>query len=96
MSTRETLVAELRKLPRTIWRDVVIRRAERGSYHDFDSHLALPKVELVRDLDRAGFRGLAERARAGEFDERPSAGDVEQFRNWIGPDIWDSISRQLS
>lgn len=46
----------------------VIDMARRGHWSDFDSPLALPKMELVKMLETDGHRELAKRAAEGEFD----------------------------
>jgi len=44
------------------------KKARSGYYDDFKSPLATPIVQLVIDLEAAGKRELANRARNGEFD----------------------------
>lgn len=68
MSTKTALVDELEKLKRS---DVglVISRAREGFYHDFESPIATPKVQLVRDLRSVGLEELARRVMNGDFDE---------------------------
>jgi hypothetical protein len=46
----------------------MIDRAEAGYYGDFTSPLATPITQLVMDALKAGLKGIAERAKEGEFD----------------------------
>ena len=48
--------------------DTMIARAKEGYYSDYDSPLALPCIELVRDLEKIQATGLSIRAKNGEFD----------------------------
>jgi hypothetical protein len=48
--------------------EAIIRRAKRNEFNDYFSESAMPIVDLVRALEKAGFRALATRARNGEFD----------------------------
>lgn len=84
-STKVELVAELRRLPPSAARTVLIDRARSGVYHDFESEHACPKMELVADLERAaGFMGsersrrelleLVGRVKAGDFDDEGPGG----------------------
>ena len=93
MSTTTTLVCALRKLPRSIRRDALIRNAERGHYHDFRSPFAAPKTLLLEDLRRAGAHELMTRAAAGEFDERPAAHDLARLQSWLAPDVFRAVLR---
>jgi hypothetical protein len=52
-------------------------RARDGYYSDFDSPLALPIMQLVKDLRAAGHHALAGRAADGEFDAT-----AEESRAW--------------
>lgn len=79
MSTTTTLVEALLRKPRSALRDELVKRALAGTYHDWKSTLSLPKSQLVADLERAGYRELAARTRAGEFDEEPDEADNAAF-----------------
>jgi hypothetical protein len=74
-STKTDLVAELSadldRFPKRYRECVerVIERAKQGVYHDFESHLPMPKVMLDADLRLLGFDLLAEQVRDGEYDE---------------------------
>jgi hypothetical protein len=43
-------------------------KARIGFYDDFKSPMVTPRAHLVKDLEAASRRDLAERARKGEFD----------------------------
>jgi hypothetical protein len=46
----------------------MIKKAEDGYYGDFTSPLGFPIKALVNDAMTHGLTGIADRARAGEFD----------------------------
>lgn len=50
----------------------LILRARGGYYHDFLSPLAMPEVQLMNDLRRAGHPAFAARVLDGEFDASPA------------------------
>jgi hypothetical protein len=80
--TRVELVAELiERLPRcgaTKSAKVrsIIAGAKAAHFHDFKSHLPMPKVSLVMLLREAGLQAIATRVIAGEFDETADAEDI--------------------
>ncbi|HLF25677.1 MAG TPA: hypothetical protein VJG32_05030 [Anaerolineae bacterium] len=51
----------------------LIQRARAGYYDEAHSPLALPIIQLIRDLTAAGYPDLVRRARRGEFD---AAGEI--------------------
>jgi len=67
--TKTTLVDDLLTKPASPLRDAIIRRAKRGHYHDLETTVATPKMELDYDLRQAGFNDLADKARAGDYDD---------------------------
>jgi len=73
--TRIHLVKELEaRLPRgntSITSDLlqIIAKAKAGYYHDFESPVATPKMELVKDLRDVGFTDIASRVINGDYDE---------------------------
>lgn len=67
--TLTRLVRDLERKPPNALRDDILERARRAYYHDFLTDLPLPKVQLVADLERYGFRDLARKARRGEYDD---------------------------
>ena len=51
---------------------VIIEKAKKGVYHDFETPLATPKVQLVSDLKEVKLKltdDIAQRVVHGEFDE---------------------------
>jgi hypothetical protein len=84
MGTKDTLVAELEKLPASKHRDTIIARAKAGTYHDFESEVDLPKIMLVTDLRRAGFDELAQQVMNGAFDDKLTARHGQQLADKIG------------
>lgn len=46
----------------------MIQRARDGYYSDFDSEIALPIVQLVKDAERHGLYAIARQAKAGKYD----------------------------
>jgi len=46
----------------------IVNRASQGYYDDYLTPLLDPKTQLAKDLTQAGFPHLAERVRAGEWD----------------------------
>jgi hypothetical protein len=62
---RNRLVSALREAGAS---QELIDKADSGYYGDFTSPLATPIAQLVIDANDAGLRGIAARARDGEFD----------------------------
>lgn len=54
----------------------MIKKAREGYYDDFKSNLASPIIQLVNDLTKLGFIGLATRAKNGEFDASKEESDA--------------------
>lgn len=46
----------------------MIKRARQGYYDDYNTSIQFPIIQLVRDLEAAGYPEIAERARNGEWD----------------------------
>ena len=67
--TKTTLVNDLMERPDSLQRDVMVKRAKAGDYHDFESQIPSPKVMLHRDATLAGYEEIAEKAFNGEYDE---------------------------
>jgi hypothetical protein len=87
-STKIELVEELRALPSLNPKiDRIIKAAENGEYHDYQSTRDFPKVELVFELREAGCVDLARRVEAGEFDEEPTEEDVSNITQEYVDDI---------
>lgn len=47
----------------------VLKRAQRGYYHDYETSIATPKIALDRDLREMGLIDLADKVRNGDYDE---------------------------
>lgn len=75
MSTKTKLVMDL--MSRLLGTDTqfgpqiqdIIYRARAGWYHDFESELVTPKMQLVIDLKQAGLDDLVEKVKLGDYDE---------------------------
>jgi hypothetical protein len=71
--TVKKLVDALEKSNAPGW---MVRKAERGQYHDFLSDSATPILDLVRDCDKTkGLKKFSRRTRAGEFDATHAEGE---------------------
>ena len=46
----------------------IIKRCRNGHYHDFATKIAMPKMEMHRDLLEVGLVSVDERMQNGEFD----------------------------
>lgn len=71
-----------------------ITRARNGKYHDWESDLDMPKVQLVMDL--MACRGVdlsdvIQRVKDGEWDEDPTVAQLEELRLEIGPEEFDKM-----
>jgi hypothetical protein len=64
VNAKQLLISELQK--RNL--DAMAKKAIAGEYSDFGSPYATPVIELIRELEAAGHRDLADRARNGDFD----------------------------
>jgi hypothetical protein len=58
----------------------MIERAKEGYYSDYDSPIATPCIQLVKDLDAIGAKELSKRARDGEFDATKEESDAWWLR----------------
>lgn len=68
MKTKTILIEDLLTKPQTPARDELIVLARRGVYHDFETTIATPKMQLRRDLLAAGFEDLANKVVEGYYD----------------------------
>lgn len=75
MGTMDQLVEDLLRLPPSSFRDELVKKALAGHYHDYKTTVAMPKVELARDLARYGYRNLARRVIRGDYDDEPDQED---------------------
>ena len=74
-STKERLVEALR------WAGApqdMVQKAGQGYYDDYESEIATPIIQLVKDCHAAGLPALAQRAINGEFD-----GSREEADAWF-------------
>lgn len=72
----------------------VIRGARSGKYHDWDSSLTTPKVQLVQDLRSVravDLSDLVARVIDGEFNEDPTPAQLEELRQEVGPEYYDRL-----
>jgi hypothetical protein len=90
--TKTDLVRDLEAKGPSRLRDALIEKARSGHYHDFDSPLPAPKIQLVTELTEAGFMDLASKVMAGDYDnESPSVQQEEEMRASLGPSVFDAI-----
>lgn len=68
----------------------MVARARAGYYDDYKSPLAFPCMQLVADLEQAGQRDLAARARHGEWD-----GTKEEAEAWAASPDGQAAFRDL-
>jgi hypothetical protein len=97
----DKLVEDLARKPPDSLRDELIRNALLGRYHDFKSTLDMPKVALVSDLERFGYRDLARKAIRGDYDDRPDAEDTAAFGNMLAADpalaqLWEQLQKETT
>lgn len=91
-STKKDLLEDLRKKPRDIKRDLIMSLASAGHYHDFDTKLGAPKMQLVKDLRAAGFEDLALKTINGAYDdEYPTPEQAEELRKEVGAELYDEV-----
>jgi hypothetical protein len=91
-STKKELIEDLWKKPHSLKRQAILKRAGAGHYHDFETEIAAPKIQLVTDLRDAGFMDLAEKTIDGAYDdESPTIEQQEELRREFGPDAYDRL-----
>ena len=91
-TTKKDLLEDLWKKPHSFRRSLLLKRAAAGHYHDFDSELAAPKMQLVEDLRLAGFEDLAQKTIDGGYDdEEPTLEQAEELRREVGADVYDEF-----
>jgi hypothetical protein len=90
MTTREKLAQAIREVATEPRHERLANRAEEGYYDDFLSPLATPIVQLVRDAMQMGLHGIAERAKAGEFDST-----LEEAEAWRRSPEGQEVFREL-
>lgn len=91
-TTKKDLVEDLWKKPHSFKRGLILKLAKAGHYHDFDTKLEAPKMQLVADLRAAGFDDLAQKTIDGAYDdEYPNAEQQEELRREIGAELYDEV-----
>jgi hypothetical protein len=91
-TTKKELLEDLWDKPYSLRRAEIERRAKRGDYHDFDTTLAAPKMELVKDLRSAGFDDLVQKVLDGAYDdESPTVEQLEEMRREFGAEAFDAV-----
>lgn len=66
----------------------LITQAKQGFYHDFDTPLPMPKVQLHRDLLATELPHLAKRVTEGAYnDEPPTAEQAKELMDMLTPDL---------
>jgi hypothetical protein len=63
------LVRDLNEKPDSVQKEVMIKRAEGGSYHCLKSQMPAPKIFLHSDCILSGYDDIAEKVFEGEYDE---------------------------
>lgn len=96
MGTMDKLVEDLLHKPPSSLRTELVTNALSGRYHDYRSTLAFPKVQLVLELERYGFRDLARRAKRGDYDDEPDADDHASMGKLLAEnpelaDLWERM-----
>lgn len=87
-----TLIADLEAAAPSYWRDEILKRAKKRRYHCFsETGYDLPKVMLVKHLEGAGLRALADAAKNGRYDQ-PS----EEATKWAQTDEAKRVFAQLA
>lgn len=76
METRMRLAQAIREVATEARHERLAVRAEAGHYDDYRSPLATPIIQLVKDATQMGLHGIAERAKAGEFDGTKAEADA--------------------
>jgi len=66
--TKTLLIEDLKKQPESPQRNRIIERAQIGFYHDFECSIATPKIQLVMDLNDAGFNDMGNDVKQGKYD----------------------------
>lgn len=72
----------------------VIERARAGKYHDWESDLDTPKLQLVSDLlacKGVDVLDIIEMVKEDVFDEDPTPAQLEELRADVGPEMYDEM-----
>jgi hypothetical protein len=86
-STKVELVEDLAELikangghPKAYLLGDIMAAAQKGTYHDFESELATPKIQLVRDLTGiSGTEQIINKVKNGDYDEPPTEEQSRQL-----------------
>lgn len=84
--TMTGLVEDLLRKHKDPLREELLTNARRGLYHDFKSPLPTPKIRLVTDLERYGYRDLARNARRNEYADEPDAAEQAEVDAFAASD----------
>ena len=94
-TTLKELVSDLQAKPKSTERDYLIILARSGYYHDFQTELAAPKIQLAVDLMKVGYPDLAEKVKQGAYDDEvPTVEQVTQIRKDVGSRVFDLLMRR--
>lgn len=84
-NTKVDLVRDLEEVAQEIMDETtlnkimrIVRNAERGMYHDFDSELATPKMQLHVDLLAAGLTEIDKKMQNGDYDDESPTSEQEK------------------
>ena len=61
-------MTDLMMKPKSAARDQVEKKAKAKTYHDFESSLATPKMQLAKDLAAAGYDEMVKKTYEGDYD----------------------------
>lgn len=98
--TLTTLIADLLRKPACSFREELLAKARSGFYHDYKSPEPTPKILLVTDLARYGYRDLARKAARGEYNDEPDAEDNAEHEQdlkepWL-KELWSELQKCMS
>lgn len=91
LNSKEKLAQELQEVEWDSQGDIcerlkeMIQKAKDGYYSDYDSPIATPCIQLVKDLAELGLTELANRAKGGEFGATQE--EVDQWYEREGKQI---------
>lgn len=72
MGKREYSEAQIKRA------DEIVERAKTGYYHDFDSELPAPKMQLHADLLEAGLVEIDQKMQNGDYDDEHATPEQEE------------------
>lgn len=68
MRTKTVLINDLLAEKQTPMVEYIISKAKQGYYHDFETPIATPKIQLSEDLSKAGLNHLKAKVIRGDYD----------------------------